>query len=154
MSPARLSPSSRTPLLGSSPLRTGRDSLPSSRTGLLPSSPLRTVRESFQSHGSGPANTISERGGALFTPAALFAHDGGAWSLPYPLKGASSIFRSPVMTTLKRFCICSPYYSPLTFAAAMLAATRFPRGSGANLAVAGFVVGTLSDKLLPSGHSS
>ena len=24
--------------------------------------------------------------GALFTPAALFAHDGGVWSLPYPLQ--------------------------------------------------------------------
>ena len=36
----------------------------------------------------------------------------------------------------------------------MLAATPFPHGSGANLAVAGFVVGTLSDQLLPSGHSS
>jgi hypothetical protein len=31
---------------------------PSSRTGLLPSSPLRTVRESFQSHSSGPANAF------------------------------------------------------------------------------------------------
>jgi hypothetical protein len=54
-------------------------------------------------------------------------------------KGAPSIFRSPVMTTLKRICLCSPYYSPLPFAAAMLAATPFPHGSGANLAVAGFV---------------
>src|SRR5260370_24673779 len=69
-------------------------------------------------------------------------------------KGAPSIFRSPLMTTLKRICICSPYYSPLPFAATMLAATPFPHGSGANLAVAGFVVGTLSDQLLPSGHSS
>ena len=68
-------------------------------------------------------------------------------------KGAPSIFHSTVMTTLKRICICSPYYSPLPFAAAMLAATPFPRGSGANLAVAGFVVGTLSDQLLPSPQS-
>jgi hypothetical protein len=37
---------------------------------------------------------------------------------------------------------------------AMLAATPFPRGSGAKLAVAGFVIGTHSDQLLPSGHSS
>ena len=69
-------------------------------------------------------------------------------------KEAPSIFRSPLMTTLKRICICSPYYSPLPFAATMLEATPFPHGSGANLAVAGFVVGTLSDQLLPSGHSS
>ena len=58
------------------------------------------------------------------------------------------------MTTLKRICICSPYYSPLPCAAAMLAATPFPRGSGANLAVTGFVVGTHSDQLLLSSHSS
>ena len=50
-------------------------------------------------------------------------------------KGAPSIFRSTLMTTLKRICICSPCHSPLPFAAAMLAATPFPRGSGANLAV-------------------
>ena len=50
--------------------------------------------------------------------------------------------------------LCSPYYSPWPFAATMLAATPFPHGSGANLAVAGFVVGTLSDQLLPSGHRS
>jgi hypothetical protein len=29
---------------------------PSSRTGLLPSSPLRTVHESFPSHSSSPSN--------------------------------------------------------------------------------------------------
>src|SRR5260370_26064738 len=69
-------------------------------------------------------------------------------------KGTPSIFRSVLLTTLKRICICSPYYSPLPFAASMLAATPFPHGSGANLAVAGFVVGTLSDRLLPSGCSS
>ena len=44
--------------------------------------------------------------------------------------------------------------SPLPFAAVMLAAAPFPHGTGANLAVAGFVVGTLSDQLLPPGHSS
>jgi tetratricopeptide (TPR) repeat protein len=34
------------------------------------------------------------------------------------------------------------------------AAPPSPRGSGANLAVAGFVVGTLSDQSLPSSHGS
>jgi hypothetical protein len=32
------------------------DESPSSRTGLLPSSPLRTVHESFPSHSSSPSN--------------------------------------------------------------------------------------------------
>ena len=61
-------------------------------------------------------------------------------------KGAPSIFRSPLMTALKRICICSPYYSPLPLAATMLAAAPFPHGSGANLAVAG----SLSERSLTS----
>ena len=44
-----------------------------------------------------------------------------------------------------------PSLAPLRL---MLADTPWPHGSGATLAVAGFVVGTLFDQLLPSGHSS
>src|SRR5260221_4679082 len=69
-------------------------------------------------------------------------------------KGTPSIFRSLRMTTLTRVCICSPYYSPLPFAAVMLAAAPSPHGSSANLAVAGFVVRALSDQSLPSSHGS
>src|SRR5436305_15176427 len=65
-------------------------------------------------------------------------------------RGAPSIFRSLMMTTLTRICMCSPVL--FTLAALMLAAASSPHGSCANLAVAGFVVGTLSDQLLPSSH--
>jgi hypothetical protein len=84
--------------------------------------------------------------------------------MPPEIQSTSILFRKYVLM----LSFAHQYYSPLPLAAAMLAATPFPHGeanpydltyetyfgSGANLAVAGFVVGTLSDQLLPSGHSS
>ena len=69
-------------------------------------------------------------------------------------EGTPSIFRSLRITTLTRVCICSPCYLLLPFAAVMLAAAPSPHGSGANLAIAGFVVRALSDQSLPSSHGS
>lgn len=69
-------------------------------------------------------------------------------------KGMPSIFHSLPVTTLTRVCICSPCYSPWPLAALMLAAAPSPRGFDANLAVAGFVVGTFHNKSLPSRYGS
>ena len=70
-------------------------------------------------------------------------------------KGTPSIFRSgTVNDAYESLHMLTSTISPLPLAALMLAAAPSPRGSCANLAVAGFVVGTLSDQSSPSSHGS
>src|ERR1035441_6661420 len=65
-------------------------------------------------------------------------------------KRAHSIFRSPSVTTLMGICICWPFYQPWPLATLMLAAAPSPRGSDADLSIAGYVVGGFHDESLPS----
>src|SRR6202035_1943699 len=55
------------------------------------------------------------------------------------------------LTTLTRICICSPCYQPWALTALMLADAPWPRGSDADLSIAGYVVGALyTGRCLPA----
>jgi hypothetical protein len=127
-----------------------QENLPQSSDPLLPALPQPFVSSGSQSYEKKNSDRIANPEVGTF----VSNQENHVRKSLMHTKKAHSIFRSPSVTTLMGICIGWPCYQPWPLATWMLAAAPSPRGSDADLSIAGYVVGGFHDESLPSRHAS